>query len=182
MTTNSRKWTISIAAVLVLAAGAAAVMYTRHEARPTESVTRFDMVPERAQPSDDAIATAIRDAKLPVNGLSVRSAGDIVILRGSGDATAAAEAANIARGLGATRVANLIRPVLASDDEAIRREAERQLTMTRALDGSKLRVSCRDGVLRVDGTVAHELQIDVARSIARGVRGARDVQVQLTKG
>ena len=182
--TKSQKWTTSIAVALVLAAGAATLMFNRHEnKRATGPATTADMgVTERVQPTDEAIATAINNAKVGVERLSVRTAGDIVILRGNADSAAAEAAVAIARNLGATRVANLIAPATPFDDEAIRRDAERRFAMNRSLDGTKIRVTVNEGVLRVDGTVQHELQIDVARSIARSVRGTKQVQVGLVRG
>jgi osmotically-inducible protein OsmY len=182
--TKRQKWTISLAAALVLAAGAATLMYNRHEdKRATGAATTADMgVTDRVRPTDEAIATAIRNANVGIDRLSVRTAGDIVILRGNADTATAEAAVAVARNLGATRVANLIAPATPFNDDAIRRDAERQLSMNRSLDGAKIRVTCSEGVLRVDGTVQHELQIDVARSIARSVRGTRQVQVGLVRG
>jgi hypothetical protein len=80
-----------------------------------------------------------------------------------------------------TRVANLITPPPAYDDEQIRREAERELALNGSLTGCVLRVSSDNGVLRVTGTIRHDLQRDAARNALRGVRSAREVQVHLTK-
>jgi osmotically-inducible protein OsmY len=129
-----------------------------------------------AAPSDDAITKALSD--VPISDLAVRSAGDIVILRGVADTKSAQRAVAIVKSLGVMRVANLIN-TSAFDDEAIRRDAERELARSRSLDGCKLRVHCQKGILTVTGTVQHELQKDAARSALRAVRGAREVRVDL---
>jgi len=129
---------------------------------------------------DSAIAKAMRDANLRIDGFSATNVGGIVVLKGTADASSALQAAAIVKRLGFARVANLIvtRPTV--DDETIRREAERQLTATRALDGCTLHVSCTNGVLRVDGTAYNELQSEVARNVLRSV-GAQEVLVSLKK-
>jgi osmotically-inducible protein OsmY len=111
--------------------------------------------------------------------LAVHSVGGIVILKGTGDPKLAQQAVEVVKSLGVTRVANLISPVT-FDDEAIRRDAERQLANNGSLQGCKLTVHCEKGVLSVTGTVVHELQKDAARSALRTVRGAREVRVDLT--
>jgi osmotically-inducible protein OsmY len=130
--------------------------------------------------SDDAITEALQKANLPIGELSVKSVGGIVVLRGSGDSATATKAAELVRSLGATRVANLIAPNTAVDDETIRRDAERHLASSRSLDGCTLKVSCANGVIRVSGVVRQELQKDAARSLLRSVAGARQVQLDLT--
>lgn len=129
---------------------------------------------------DQAIEKAIRDTNLPVADLSVHSVGGIVILRGSGDSASAEHAVSVVKSLGPQRVANLITPTVAIDDQAIAREAERQLATSNSLEGCQLHVHCEKGVLSVTGTVHHELQKDAARSVLRAVRGAREVHLDLT--
>jgi osmotically-inducible protein OsmY len=68
----------------------------------------------------------------------------------------------------------------APNDDAIRREAERQLTQTRALDGCRLTVSCERGVLRVTGRVGSELQQDTVRALLRAVNGVQKIETDLT--
>lgn len=130
-------------------------------------------------PDPSTVETAIQKENLPIQGLSVRSVGPIVILRGNGDAAAAAKAETVAKSLGCTRVANLIKAEAGTDDENIRREAERQLANTRALDGCTLRVSCQNGVLSVQGKVQSELQKDTARMVLKGI-GAKEIRIDLS--
>lgn len=152
-------------------------MWARHSAtvsnpaRLTADVT--------AQIDDEAIAKALRDKDLGITGLTVRSAGPIVILRGKGTVASSEQATAIVKSMGVSRVANLISTVVI-DDEVVRRDAERQLARTTSLDGCILKVVCEKGVLTVTGTVVHELQKDVARSTLRGVRGAREVKLDLS--
>jgi len=127
-----------------------------------------------------AIVKAVRDANLRIDGFSATNVGGIVVLKGTSDAASAQQAAAVVKQLGFARVANLIVTRVAANDDTIRREAERQLTLTRALDGCTLHVSCVNGILRVDGTAYNELQVDVARKVLKNV-GAQQVQVALKK-
>lgn len=124
---------------------------------------------------------AIKAAGVPIADLSVRSAGGIYIVRGSGDPAAAERAVTVIKDLGVMRVANLVTPARAWDDDKIRRAAERELASLPALAGTKLSVSCDEGVITVSGTVSHELQKDLAKSTLASIRGAREVRVQLAR-
>jgi osmotically-inducible protein OsmY len=177
--TKQKRWTAVVAAVAAVAAVAS--MAIRHNQGSTGVVQRADMGTAAPQITDEAIYKALTDSNVAVDRLVVRSAGGIVILRGKADAQTAEKAVSIVKSLGAQRVANLITPNVVIDDEAIRRDAERILAGNGSLAGSVLRVSCENGVLRVTGTVQHELQKDAARSALRGVRGAQTVQVELNK-
>ena len=165
-----------ITGITLFAAASAVVivMFNRHSGTG-DRTTRADVTL-----SDNAITEALQKANLPIAELSVKSVGGIVVLRGSSDATTATKAAEVVRGLGAARVANLISPSTARNDEDIRREAERHLTSSRSLDGCTLKVSCANGVIRVSGTVQQETQIDAARSLLRNVPGVRQIQLDLT--
>jgi uncharacterized metal-binding protein len=129
---------------------------------------------------DTAIVQAVRDANLRIDGFSATNVGGIVVLKGTADAASAQQAAAVVKQLGFARVANLIVTRVTANDDTIVREAERQLTLTRALDGCTLHVSCVNGILRVDGTAYNELQVDVARKVLKNV-GAQEVQVALKK-
>jgi osmotically-inducible protein OsmY len=176
------KWTSGL---VVAAAVALAVtsMVARHQSTSRiEPAAHAQLAgPQTPALSDVQIVRAIQDANLTVNQLYVRNVGGIVVLRGSADAAEAARAGEVVKSLGFARVANLIVPDAKFDDDNIRRDAERQLAQARQLDGCTLIVSCDKGVLRVSGTVHHELQKDAARSVLRSVRGAREVQVDLSK-
>ena len=170
-------------AILILAAALAFAvtigsMWLRHSATAElRAVTRADAA--GPGPSEDTITRALRDNNVAVSDLAVRSVGGIVILRGSGNTESAQHALAVVKSLGVTRVANLINTTTV-DDEVIRRDAERQLAGAASLDGCKLTVHCEKGVLSVTGTVQSELQKDVARSVLRQVRGAREVRVDLS--
>ena len=174
---KNQKVAIAIAAVIAVA-GFTSILMRHGGSAPAPRVNRAQL----AKPAipDTAIVKAVQDANLRIDGLSATNVGGIVVLKGTADAASAQQAAAVVKQLGFTRVANLIVTKVAVDDEVIRRQAERQLTATRALDGCNLRVSCTNGVLRVEGTAYTELQMDVARNVLRGV-GAQEVQVALKK-
>ena len=176
---KQKRWTAVVAAVAAVAAVAS--MAIRHNQTSVGAVKTADMGTAAPVVTDEAVYRALTDANVAVDRLVVRSAGGIVILRGNADAETAEKAVSVVKNLGAQRVANLITPAKVVDDEAIRRDAERILAGSGSLAGSVLRVSCENGVLRVTGTVQHELQKDAARSALRSVRGAQRVQIDLSK-
>jgi osmotically-inducible protein OsmY len=176
--TKLNKWSIPVA-IAVFGAIAVGSMVVRHfNDRTASPALRADVAAPALD--DEAIAAALRKANVAVDRLSIRSAGGIVILRGTADESTTQKAIGVINTLGFSRVANLVKPE-AFDDEALRRNAERQLAQTRSLDGCMLKVSCEKGVIRLSGTIHNELQEDVARNVLRTVEGAHDVQVQLTK-
>jgi uncharacterized metal-binding protein len=174
---KNQRIAIAIAAVVAVAGVTSIVM--RHGGNATTSRKASAEVVTPQIP-DAAIVKAVRDANLRIDGLSATNVGGIVVLKGTSDAASAQQAAVVVKQLGFARVANLIVTRVAANDETIRREAERQLTLTRALDGCTLHVSCINGILRVDGTAYSELQVDVARKVLKNV-GAQEVQVALKK-
>ena len=116
-----------------------------------------------------------------VDRLEVYQIADIVIIRGRTENKANAEAAGrIAQSLGHTRVANLIQ-IVENNDVQIARAAERELSVNRSLDGCRFQVTAEDGVIRVAGSVTHELQKDVTMQVLRSIDGVRDIEVNLTK-
>lgn len=171
-----------VVAAVVVAVGAGTIMTLRHSSTPAgaQRPVQANALEAGLPVTEDAAQRAILGAGVPVQGLSVRASGDIVVLRGTADPASAQRAAEVVKGLGAKRVANLITPQKPSDDMAIRREAERQLAATPGLHGTRLSVSCKDGVILVSGTVQHELQKDLARDILKNLRGAREIRVQLS--
>ena len=105
----------------------------------------------------------------------------VLILRGRvTDPGVAAAIGFHARSLGYLRVANLIQTV-DHDDEQLVRNAERALTTHRALDGCQFRVASTNGVVRVGGSVRHELQKDVALQVLRTIDGIQRVEFNLTR-
>ena len=174
---KSPKVAIAIAAVLAIA-GVTSILVRHGDNTSTGRNTKAQVM--TPQIADTAIVKAIQNANVRVDGLSATTVGGIVVLKGTADPASALQAATVVKQLGFGRVANLIVPITASDDEGIRRQAERQLASTRALDGCNLRVSCTKGILRVEGTTYNDTQIDAARSILRTV-GAQEVQIALKK-
>jgi hypothetical protein len=174
---KNQRVAVAIAAVVAVAGVTSIIIRHSGDATAPRN-TRAQMV--KPQIPDAAIVKAVHDANLRIDGFSATNVGGIVVLKGTADAASALQAAVVVKQLGFARVANLIVTRVAADDESIRREAERQLTSTRALDGCTLHVSCINGILRVDGTAYNELQIDAARNVLRGV-GAQEVQVALKK-
>jgi osmotically-inducible protein OsmY len=117
-----------------------------------------------------------------VDSLQVYQIAGIVIIRGrTTDATQAALLADRAEQLGYTRVANLVQTVHETDDSALTRAAERELSIHRALDGCQFTVHSDKGVVTVAGRVRHELQKDVAVEVLRGLNGVRGVETDLQK-
>jgi osmotically-inducible protein OsmY len=167
------------AAAVVVAGVAGVVMMRNHTAVPGSAPVTANAL--QAAPADAEVMRAITAAGVPIDGLSVRSAGGIYILRGSGDAAAAERAVNVMKGLGVVRVANLVTAAKTWNDDEIRRAAERELASRPALEGTRLQVACDEGVITVSGTVTHELQKDLARSTLASIRGAREVRIDLTK-
>ena len=116
-----------------------------------------------------------------VQRLQVYEIAGIVIIRGRVADKAQAEILNKhAQSLGYKRVANLVQTIEHQDAD-ITRAAERELTIHRSLDGCKFRVKSDDGVVRLAGTVRHELQKDVALAVLRSIDGVREVQISLQK-
>jgi osmotically-inducible protein OsmY len=171
------KAAITVAAVVAIAGATSMFVRHRGDASSTQR-TRAELVAPRV--SDATIAKALHEANVRVDDLTATNVGGIVVLKGAGDAASADQAASVVHQLGFTRVANLIQRRSVPDDENIRREAERQLASTRALDGCTLRVSCTNGIVRVEGTAQSDIQSDVARNVLRGI-GAHGVEVALTK-
>jgi uncharacterized metal-binding protein len=172
---KNQRVAIAIAAVVAVAGVTSIVMRHGGDAT-TPRTTRAEAVTPTMP--DTAIVKAVRDANLRIDGFSATNVGGIVVLKGTADAASAQQAAAVVKQLGFARVANLIVTRVAANDDTIVREAERQLTLTRALDGCTLHVSCVNGILRVDGTAYNELQVDVARKVLKNV-GAHEVQVAL---
>ena len=175
--TRNQKLTATAAVALAFAVVLSS-MWTNHMSRP--AISKAHTQAAALEPIDDqAIEKAIRGNNPGVSDLSVRSVGGIVILRGNGDAASADQAVSTVKSFGPTRVANLITHTVI-DDEAIRRDAERELAATGSLSGCTLKVQCQKGVLSVTGTVQHELQKDAAREALKAVHGAKEVKVDLS--
>lgn len=117
-----------------------------------------------------------------LRNMRVVEVGGIVVIRGrAADLAQAASAAELARTLGYARVANLVQVVPPPDDQSIERIAERELTIHRTLDGCHFRVESHDGVVKLAGTVSHELQKDVAVALVRNIDGVKEVHADLQR-
>jgi hypothetical protein len=176
----NNKAKVAVAVVAVVAAAGVTSILVRHGGDATTTARSRAQLVGSPKITDAAIVDAVRVANLRIDGFSATNVGGIVVLKGNADQVAATQAGEIAKQLGAPRVANLIVTKPTVNDENIRRTAERQLASTRALDGCTLRVTCNKGVLRVEGTAYNELQSDLARNVLRNV-GAQEVQVSLKK-
>lgn len=134
-----------------------------------------------ATPQTTDLTNTFRGAGAVVDRLQVYEIAGIVIIRGRAADKAEAEILNhYAQTLGYARVANLIQ-IVKHEDELIARKAERELSVHRALDGCQFRVTSTKGVVKVSGSVTHELQKDVAASVVRSIDGVQSVEVKLTK-
>jgi osmotically-inducible protein OsmY len=132
-------------------------------------------------PAND-LTPSFKAAGIQIDRLQATEVGGIVILRGRvADRAAALEAGRFAQTLGYKRVANLIQVTTPPDDAAIARKAERELAIHRSLDGCNFRVGSDKGVVRVAGTVRHELQKDVAVELLRNIDGVRAVRADLDR-
>lgn len=136
---------------------------------------------EGAAPEAIDLTETFRGAGATVDRLEVYSIAGIVIIRGRAPNQAeAAEVARIAHRLGYERVANLVQ-IVENRDVEIARKAEVELAVNRSLDGCRFRVSSRNGIVHVAGSVQHELQKDVAVQVLRNIDGVRSVEVDLER-
>lgn len=127
------------------------------------------------------LTNAFRAAGSTVDRLQVYEVSGIVIIRGRAADKAQAEDLNrVATSLGYTRVANLVQ-IVQDRDEEITRKAEVELTVHRSLDGCRFHVTSDNGVVRVAGSVVHELQKDVAAQVLRNIDGVRSIEINLTR-
>ncbi|HVE70698.1 MAG TPA: BON domain-containing protein [Thermoanaerobaculia bacterium] len=134
-----------------------------------------------ATPQTTDLTNTFRGAGAAIDRLQVVEISGIVIIRGRAADKAQAEAVGLyAQTLGYTRVANLIQ-ISTHDDAHIARQAERELSFHRALDGCQFSVTSDRGVVRVAGHVKHELQKDVAAQVLRTINGVRSVEMSLEK-
>jgi osmotically-inducible protein OsmY len=71
--------------------------------------------------------------------------------------------------------------IIENRDIEITRRAEVELTVNRSLDGCRFRVTSEQGVVRLAGSVKHELQKDVAAQVLRNIDGVRAIEMNLDK-
>ena len=126
----------------------------------------------------DLTADFVR-AGIHIDQLQVFELGGIVLIRGRAYAKSEAEAAGLyAQSIGYNRVANLVQIIAPPDDNAIEKSAEYQLSIYRPLEGCRFTVDSNLGVVRVAGTVQHDLQRDMAMQIVRNIDGVREVRAE----
>ena len=127
------------------------------------------------------ITDQFRTCGATVDRLQVYEVGGVVIIRGRVVEPQQAEIlSRHAAGLGYTRVANLVQTI-ENHDAAMTRAAERELSLHRSLDGCRFTVSAEKGVIRVAGSVTHELQKDVASQVLRSIDGVKSVEMSLNR-
>lgn len=133
-----------------------------------------------AEPVD--LTQAFRDAGAPnIDKLQVYEVAGIVLIRGRAvQQSQAEELGRVAQTLGYQRVANLVQ-IIENRDIEITRRAEVELTVNRSLDGCRFRVSSEQGIVRLAGSVKHELQKDVAAQVLRNIDGVRAIEMNLNK-
>jgi osmotically-inducible protein OsmY len=133
-------------------------------------------------PQANDVTAKFTAAGTQVADLHAVEVGGILVLRGNAASTAEAEqAGQVARDLGYTRVANLVRVSEPADDAAIQRLAERELSRHRGLDGSSIRVKSVRGIVNLAGRVSQELQKDMAVTLVRNIDGVRGVTSSLAR-
>ena len=133
-------------------------------------------------PATHDLTAQFLTAGVSVEGLRAVEVGGIIVLRGRvSDQSAAEQATAVAWNLGYIRVANLIQIADVPDDERIARAAERRLGTRRELDGTQIAVVSTNGVVLLRGTVANEMQKDMAAHLVRNITGVRAVQIALTR-
>ena len=134
------------------------------------------------EPAANDITAKFVTAGVEVPDLRAVEVGGIIVLRGNAASPVEAErAGQIARDLGYTRVANLVRVIEPADDASIQRLAERELSRHRGLDGSSIRVKSVRGIVSLAGRVSQELQKDMAITLVRNIDGVRGVTSSLQR-
>ncbi|MDQ3281467.1 MAG: BON domain-containing protein [Acidobacteriota bacterium] len=134
-----------------------------------------------ANPEPKNLTPAFVAAGASIDRLQVYEIAGIVIIRGRvADKSEAEAVGQLAQSLGYQRVANLIQ-VIEDRDVEIARRAEVELAVNRSLDGCRFQVSSDNGVVRVNGSVKHELQKDVAMQVLRSIDGVRAVEASLNR-
>lgn len=134
-----------------------------------------------ATPQTNDITDQFRATGATIDRLQVYEVGGIVIIRGRAIDKAQAELiSQHATSLGYSRVANLIQ-IVENQDAEMTRAAERELSIHRSLDGCRFTVTADKGVIRVAGSVRHELQKDVAAQVLRSIDGVKSVEVNLDR-
>lgn len=171
------------AGFLVPLAVAAVLLLPRHAGQPVSTThSKADMMGGSAIPTSETITSSLKEGGVPTQGLTVAVVDDIVVIRGSVTAPEdIARITTIAKQSGASRVANMVQASQKPDDLLIKQQAERELMLSRALQGCRFHVQSAEGILTVNATVQSDLQEDAARAILRRVRGTQKVEAQFAR-
>lgn len=184
-----KKRTAAIAGVVGVAALVAVsivVMSVRH----TDQASLVSGSKQTAQmlaststvPSADRLASAIRNEGLLVDRLIVTEMDGILLIRGrTAERATIGRVGQLAAELGHPRIANLVVYAPGISDAEIERNAERELAVSRSLEGCRLSVSSKAGVLVVSGTVHQDLQKEAAANLVRNLPGVREVRTELAR-
>ena len=184
MKKQTRFTVVAAVAIFAVALVSMVVRHPNSENVGKGTVTADVLSREAAIPtaSPAVIAPALETAGIQVADLGVRDIDGIVILRGKAENKEAIDrVTSVVKNLGYPRVANMIQVAKVIDDQAIERDAERQLARNRSLDGCRFNVDSTDGILTVKGVVQRELQADAARTMLSNVRGVRQVRADFRK-
>ena len=123
------------------------------------------------------------DAGITVSKLQVTEAEGIVIIRGRvSDRHSIERAKSVLIANGYPRVANLLQLATHTHDADLQRAVERALATSRSLEGCRFNVRTEGGVVRLTGSIQHELQKEVASALVRNVDGVRQVVNELRFG
>lgn len=153
---------------------------TRIGAMASAAALAIFLLPGTVSASPATVQAALIEEGIQVSRLQVIETEGITIIRGQvSQAEHAARIGEIVGGLGYQRVANLVNVVALPDDEAIVLNAERELAMTRSLEGCRLVIASRNGVVTVRGTVQSDLQKDLASQVIRRIAGVKSVNATL---
>src|ERR1700750_3339343 len=95
---------LAIAAAIVAAAAVTTMIVRHSEQSGPAGRLKADIVNSVPPLSEGQINQALQAANLPIERLSVRNVGGIVLIRGNGDAASAARAVDVVKGLGFPRV------------------------------------------------------------------------------
>src|SRR4051794_18756204 len=95
---------LAIAVAIVATAGITTMVLRHSEQGPASDRVKADMVNSVPPLSETQINQALKEANLPIEQLSVRNVGGIVLIRGNGDTASAARAVEVVKSLGFSRV------------------------------------------------------------------------------
>jgi len=140
------------------------------------------LFPTAARGAQPDVQAAMRNANIQVSRLNIVQAEGITIVKGQVTRREDVQrVADVIRGLGYGRVANMVRIVPLPDDELLLLEAERRLALTRSLAGCDFTVDVKGGNLSLRGTVDSEQQKDLAINVLEQIEGVLSVRAELKR-